>query len=76
MIGCTYHFTINHSLSLVEPEEDMGFEYIFKDTPATHADAKAVCNSINGELASVTSDEENGFLAHFVSMDYNCNEYT
>ena len=54
----------------------MGFEYIFKDTPATHADAKAVCNSINGELASVTSDEENGFLAHFVSMDYNCNEYT
>ena len=54
----------------------MGFEYIFKDTPATHADASTVCGNINGELASVTSLDENNFLADFVSMDYNCNEYT
>ena len=64
--GFTYEGTYN------------GSNYYLSQTPSTWTEANQICNSLGGNLVTITSQEENDFLQDIISslalqVDYNSN---
>jgi len=49
---------------------NFGNEYCFETSEETHAAARNICQSMNAELASITSDEECDYVAEQMSVNF------
>ena len=68
----THWHTLKINIQLVGPASFGGNEYLFPDMVMVFQDARGHCQTWRGDLASITSAEENNFIATYTSRAHNC----